>query len=226
VFLFVWHLVKHLKTKPYESILLLFIFGYIGAFLYLTSATGINEVNQRTLFYPLFVVLLFLIYKVVKSEVVMLRTGLFVVLLTIGFFNFLKLNQTYKRFVTTGYGELASSFLKAKNQTFENAIKLIKEKNIKSENIYTNRHKLLPIYLNFVLLKELPTNRQWLGNKHWYLSDKEIELKLSEIKLSMQENNSIIIFVGSDSDKVFQNYYTDLSKYFALLQYEDGFIIY
>ena len=213
--------------KGIGVLILLFIVIYLVVFIYMSSSTGVNEVNQRTLFYPLIFMLVYLIYTFTKLNNRFLRviTGLFICMLIV--FNSLKLYQTTKRFRTTGYGDLSAEYFKNKDGVLDNAIKLIKEKQYPSNKIFTNKHKLLPVFFDFELMNELPTNRQWLGNKHWLKDEETITEELISIKTKIKSDNNLIIYIGNDNLEIYNKHYKfhfeDTN--FNVSHFEDGFII-
>lgn len=216
------------SIKGIGFILTSFVILYLISFLYLSSSTGINEVNQRTLFYPLMILLVYIIYLFTYVVNQKHKVFLSVIIIILIVFNSLKVYQTTKRFVTTGYGTLSKDFVLNKNQTLDNSLLLINEKNLVSSQIFTNQHKLLPIYLDFELMNELPTNRQWLGNKNWYKDDFTIINELMELKKKVVFEHGLIIYLGNDFLGLYNKYFKsifDNDPNITIRFYSDGFVI-
>jgi hypothetical protein len=226
VFLFVIYFFKN--KNGFGAYILVFILTYLSSFIYLTSSTGINEVNTRTLFYPLIFFLIYLIYLFNNIKYFLFRGSIMILIFIFVFFNFLKLNQTSKKFLGEGYGDLNKEYFNIKNQVLENAIKIINRNNFKSHQVFTNKHKVLPIFFDYEIMNELPTNRQWLGNKYWYLDENESKIQIEKIKSILLLNGGSIVYIGNDNKEVFNKYYSVLfnnDKYLKVFFFTDGFII-
>ena len=227
LFLMLFEFIKDKSSIGF--LILLFILSYLFAGIYLSSATGVNEVNQRTMFYPLIFMLIYLIYAFTKLNNRFLKviTGIFICMLII--FNSLKLYQTTKRFLITGYGDLSAEYFRNKNEVLDNVIKIIKDKQLASDKIYTNKHKLLPVFFDFELMNELPTNMQWLGNRNWYKDDETIHQELFFIKSNIEINDNIVVYIGGDFMDIYNKHYKSVFNQDAEIKvsyFVDGFIIY
>lgn len=209
------------------NFILSFVVLYFIAFIYGSSMTGINETNQRTLFYPLFIIELLLFIILIKSNRVVVKSTLAILFIGITGFGFLKVNQTNKRFVTQGYGDLSKEYFRNENGVFAYSINKCKELGLNRSEVFSNRHKLVGIYFGFIQVEELPTNRQWLGNKQWFESDNKSIVEVEQLFSKIEHNRKgLILYVGSDYESMLSRFYTTPNPSFQTELFEDGFVIY
>ena len=217
----------HRKQK-FGFFLLLFVLLYITSFIYLSSTSDINEVNQRTMIYPLLMFNLYLVYFIYNINNKALRIFFTICLSLLILIGLLKTQETISSLINKKVGVFNKPFYLNTNQTKDNAITLIHKLNLNSHQIHTNENKLLPISFNFELMCVLPTNDSWKGNITIKKDCSAIKKEILELKTLVLKDSHIIVFFGTnyrhEYNKYYKEYFCD-STNFNVLLYDDGFII-
>ncbi len=146
-------------------IIIAYSFLYITLIVYKYYSWSFNEMNNRTIFYVLFFMSFVVTKYIVLNQGTLHKTLYFIfVLICIS----RTLNAIPNMF-TKGNGRLAEPALQIDSPIILAMKDIIKKKEIKSEQIFSNEHAVLAIHTNFDPIGELPSSRIFLGNN--YLTD-------------------------------------------------------
>jgi hypothetical protein len=222
---------QEFKSNQKSIGLILFGFSlfYIISLLVLLSTAGVNEMNTRTLLYPLIAAILYL-FTLIKKEnsKAVIHYSIQSLIVIITFFNGLKVIDNTRKLYTSGSGSLNKDFCKNQNQTLYFFKEYIRKYQLSPTQIHSNENKLLPIYYDYSMMAPLPTNPTWKGNYQVDKSDEEIFTELKQLSQQISRENHIICFLGKQHKIIFSKHYekhfTD-STQFKINQFTDGFII-
>ncbi|MEN9334348.1 MAG: hypothetical protein RLY35_1528 [Bacteroidota bacterium] len=217
------------KVNSIGLILLGFSLFYITSLLILLSTAGVNEMNTRTLLYPLIALIIYL-FTLIKREnsrtVIRCTTISFIIM--IAFFNGSKLIDNTRKLYISGSGSLNQDFCKNQNQTLDFIKEYMYQHQLSPQQIHTNENKLLPIYLDYSIMVPLPTNSTWKGNYQIDKSKEEIDREVELLSEQISRENHIICFLGKQHKIIFplhyEKHFTD-STQFKIYQFIDGFVI-
>ena len=217
------------KQNSIGLILLGFSLFYIASLLILLSTAGVNEMNTRTLLYPLITVIIYL-FTLIKKEnskaVMRYSTVSFIIIITL--FNGSKLLENTRKLYTSGSGTLNQDFCKNQNQTLDFIKEYTHQYKLSPQQIHTNENKLLPIYFDYSIMAPLPTNSTWKGNYQVDKSNEEINTEVKLLSQLISRENHVICFLGKQHNIIFQLHYEQHfidSTQFKIHQFTDGFII-
>ena len=211
--------------KPW-FLLTAFVCIYVIGFTYIATTTGRFEITIRQLNYPFFIIpflgIFILKYFIKKRLFYFTGMSLLVSFIMVGGF---KMYGRFHAFRNKGYGELAgTNYSVSEYECLQYAFKYISDNGIESNQIYTNKHKVLGIHFNFQVLNKLPTSLNWRGNHTFYLKGKAFHDAMY-IMLVNLANNGILIFVNDDFQELCKKYETFIDDKLVLVTFSDGFVI-
>lgn len=227
-------LILQKELKRIQTFFFSFFLVYFSLLLFGVSFSGINEVNQRTMFYPFFTLSLFPIIILAEQRNVKLsinkaiKIASYTTILIFCLAGYFKVKQTYLKFRNEGYGELSKSYnVPYTSDALTSALSFIKRNNTNEVNLYSNKQKIVSIYLNYKELNPLPTNRQYLGNYFTFLDSSTIsEIVNGPIKNDILNRKGLIVYLGSNSDSIYYKFYNFIDSNITHEFHKDGFLVY
>lgn len=217
------------KQESIGMILLSFSLFYITSLLVLLSTAGVNEMNTRTLLYPLITLTIYL-FTLLKKEnnKAVIRYSTLSFILIIICFNGFKLLDNANKLYTSGSGSLNQDYCKNQGQTLDFIKTYIHQNQLNPQQIHTNENKLLPIYFDYSIMTALPTNSAWKGNYQVDKSNEEIDKEINILTEQISREKHVICFLGKQHKRIYnlhyEKHFTDSSQ-FKIYQFTDGFII-
>ncbi len=225
-----FYLVKKIcqKQTSISMIILAYSFLYITLVVYKYYSWGFNEMNNRTIFY-----LLFLMSFVVTKYFILNQKKFYKCLYLV--FTLICISRTINaipNMFRIGNGRLADPSLQTNSPMILAMKSIMNKKEIKSQQIFSNQTAILSVYTNFEPIKELPSSTLFLGNSH---ATDSIQFSKQLLRFWEEQNNKSWVMVyfflpktHPRFDLYLHNYITQMTKVnkFTTIKTIHGYCIY
>ncbi len=191
-FLFVFIIVVYkyfVRKLSFKDLLVLYCVIYLILLFARYTPSGITEINTRTLFYVLFIATYLVSYAIVKLRSLWLSG----ILLTIPFISLIKVVGSVPNIINYGIGPSVNPAYQEKSTLMSSIRSLRDSMGIEVNQIYSNEHKVLTLFMNYYRVSALPMSKVLTGNG--YVVNKDYKTDLRKFINRISDDKFLIVYV-------------------------------